>query len=95
MEFDWTKTEKGNDINSEGVCSGREEMESSIRDLCRRLSLDTFDLSDVEKYEEIIKIIVCYVRKHVRLMYSVISNYVFVPNNDIDNMVNNIDTILD
>lgn len=95
MEFDWTKTEKGNDINSEGVCSGREEMESSIRDLCRRLSLDTFDLSDVEKYEEIIKIIVCYVRKHERLMYSVISNYVFVPNNDIDNMVNNIDTILD
>lgn len=44
LEFDWTKTEKGNDINSEGVCSGREEMESSIRDLCRRLSLDTFDL---------------------------------------------------
>lgn len=95
MEFDWTKTEKGNDINSEGVCSGREEMESSIRDLCIQLSSYTFDLSDVEKYEKIIEIIVRYVRKHERLMYSVISNYVFVANDNIDNMVNNIDIILD
>lgn len=94
MEFDWTKTEKGNDINSEGVCSGREEMESSIRDLCIQLSSYTFDLSDVEKYEKIIEIIVRYVRNHERLMYSVISNYVFVAN-DNDNMVNNIDIILD
>lgn len=95
MEFDWTKTEKGNDINSEGVCSGREEMESSIRDLCIQLSSYTFDISDVEKYEKIIEIIVRYVRKHERLMYSVISNYVFVANDNIDNMVNNIDIILD
>lgn len=60
LEFDWTKTEKGNDINSEGVYSCRQSQLSALRVAClvaaeqakARAKEDSDDKELVGIYEE-------------------------------------------